>query len=83
MIEKGKIVLANLTFRTAKKKLFVGKQVIFSRPYLGEFQTKYRYDLFHDKYLLNRCGLKEDAELIKVDVIKVLGDVSKTINSVI
>lgn len=73
MITPGEIVRCNLTFKNAKKETIVCNDVVFGRPYEGEFQTKYLIDASSDSWILKRYKITEDVELIKVDVIKSLG----------
>ena len=73
MIKEGEIVHANLTFKISKNRIVVAKEIVFARPYKGKFQTIYKMDVRDDYFLLKKCGIKEEAELIKVDVIKSLG----------
>lgn len=73
MIQPGEIVHANLTFVGAKRKTVTCKEVIFSRPYEGEFQTKYKMSNREDESFLKKYGIVEDMELTKVEVIKSLG----------
>lgn len=73
MIKPGEIVHCNLTFITKKKNVIIVNDAVFSRPYAGEFKTKYSVDVAQDAMDLIRYKIDEDVELVKVDVIKSLG----------
>jgi hypothetical protein len=72
MIEPGEIVFCNLTCKTDKGKALTVKRIVFSCGYNG-LSKKLLYAVSEDQYLINKFGLKEDIEIVAIEVISSLG----------
>jgi hypothetical protein len=77
-IKPGQILYANLIFLTKKRVRVMVKEQIISREYNDDIQTLFNKD--SDASVLNRYGIKEDATLIDIDIIKELGMKNKSVS---
>lgn len=77
MIERGQIVLCNLTLQDNKGKKIELKKVLFSFPYDRD-RMYLHYSDFEDRRLIHKAKKKEDLRVLKIEVLKELGYKSNT-----
>lgn len=71
-INAFEIVHAIVTLRLKNKKLHIASGVIIGRD-ANELNLDLKLSNADDKIILSRCGLKDDAVIIKIEILKRLG----------
>jgi hypothetical protein len=72
-IQKGEIVFCDIYFKTLSAKIHISKGQILSREYNSDIKTKYRISDIDEAKYLAKHGLKQDADIVDVQIHKSLG----------
>lgn len=72
-IQHGEIVYCDIHFKTLSGRIHISQGQILSREYDGDIKTIYRLSNIEESKYLLKHGLKQDANIIKVEIHKSLG----------